>query len=176
MIARSIGTGTAMSRRLPTTAIGLGLAGLVPFIGLGIAALATGEEMAGRCLLALVAYGALILAFLGGVHWGFVLHPGALPEGMTQEERQDATRLGLGVLPSLIGFAALLTPMLAVPDVGLAVLIVGYVATLVTETHLRRRNLVPGGYMTLRWALTVVVLIVLVTVLALRLIGAKISF
>jgi hypothetical protein len=166
-----------MSRRLPTVAIGLGLAGLLPFIALGIAAVATRDEAAAqRYLLVLVAYGAVVLAFLGGVHWGFVLHPAALPEGMSDDERRDATRLGLGVLPSLIGFAALLMPMLAIPDVGLAVLIIGYLATLATETRLRRRNLVPGGYMTLRWGLTVVVLIVLVTVLGLRLIGAKIIF
>jgi hypothetical protein len=166
-----------MQSRLPPAAIGLGIAGLVPFIGLGIAALATSDDVAAqRILLALVAYGAVILAFLGGVHWGFVLHPAALPAGMDAGTRRDATRLGLGVLPSLIGFAALLTPLLGVPEVGLAVLIVGYLATIVTEMRLRRRDLVPAGYMTLRWALSVVVLIVLVVVLALRLIGAKIIF
>jgi Protein of unknown function (DUF3429) len=164
-------------RRLPATAIGLGLAGLLPFIGLGIAALATANAVeAARYLQALIAYGAVTLAFLGGVHWGFVLHPSALPEGMTAEERRDATRLGLGVLPSLIGFAALLTPLLVVPEVGLAVLIVGYLATVATESRLHRRDLVPGSYMALRWGMSVVVLLVLVTVLALRLIGAKISF
>ena len=166
-----------MSRRLPPAAIGLGLAGLVPFIGLGIAALATRDEVqASRYLLALVAYAAVGLAFLGGVHWGFVLHPAALPEGMSADERRDATRLGLGVLPSLTGFAALLTPLLAVPEIGLAILIIGYLATTVTEARLRRQDLVPGSYMALRWGLSIVVLIVLVTVLALRLIGAKISF
>ena len=166
-----------MSRRLPPAAIGLGLAGLVPFIGLGIAALATRDDVdAQRYLLALVAYGAVTLAFLGGVHWGFVLHPAALPEGMSADERRDATRLGLGVLPSLIGFGALLMPLVGVPEVGLAILIAGYLATIVTEVRLHRRDPMPRGYMTLRGALSVVVLIVLVTVLALRLIGAKIIF
>jgi hypothetical protein len=166
-----------MSRRLPAAAIALGLAGLVPFVGLGIAALATRDEVeAGHYLQALVAYGAVVLAFLGGVHWGFVLHPAALPEGMSADERRDATRLGLGVLPSLIGFAALLTPLLAIPEIGLAVLIVGYLATTLTESRLRQGDQVPAGYMALRWGLSIVVLIVLVTVLALRLIGAKIIF
>ena len=166
-----------MSRRLPPTAIGLGLAGLIPFIGLGIAALSTHDEVASqRYLFALVGYGAVVLAFLGGVHWGFVLHPSALPEGMDEDTRRDATRLGLGVLPSLLGFAALLTPALSVPEIGLAVLIIGYLATVATEAHLRRGGLVPSSYMLFRWALSVVVVIVLVVVLALRLIGAKISF
>lgn len=166
-----------MNPRLPPAAIVIGLVGLVPFIGLGIAALTTADAVASeRYLLALVAYAAVVLAFLGGVHWGFVLHPSALPEGMTPAERRDATRLGLGVLPSLIGFAALLTPELSVPEIGLAVLIVGYLATVITEAHLRRRDMVPSGYMVLRWGLSIVVVVVLVVVLALRLIGAKISF
>jgi hypothetical protein len=166
-----------MHPRLPSAAIVLGIAGLVPFIGLGIAALATPDETAAQhYLLALVAFGAVTLAFLGGVHWGFVLHPSALPEGMTVEERRDATRLGLGVLPSLLGFAALLTPELGIAEVGLAVLIAGYLATVITEAQLRRRQLMPGGYMRLRWVLSTVVLVVLVVVLALRLIGAKINF
>jgi hypothetical protein len=166
-----------MTNRLPPAAIGLGVAGLVPFIGLGIAALATADGIASdRYLLALIAYGAVILAFLGGVHWGFVLHPAALPEGMDAGTRRDATRLGLGVLPSLIGFGALLTPLVGVPEVGLAILIIGFLATVATEARLSRRALVPGGYMTLRWALSVIVLIVLVVVLVLKLIGAQIIF
>ena len=166
-----------MPPRLHPAAIALGIAGLIPFIGLGIATLAVADQAAAfRYLLALVAYGGVILAFLGGVHWGFVLHPAALPEGMTPSERRDAARLGLGVLPSLIGYAALLMPLAGIPEVGLVVLILGFLATVGAEAHMRRKDLVPGSYMALRWALSVVVLIVLVTVLALRLIGARIVF
>ena len=163
--------------RLHPVAIALGVAGLVPFILLGIASVATPDVgAANRYLFALVAYGGLVLAFSGGVHWGFVLHPN-LPEGMTPDLRRDATRLGLGVLPSLIGWAAILIPAYGVPWIGLVVLIFGYLATVIGEYHMRRRGLVmPSGYMTLRWALSIVVLIVLVTVLALRLIGASITF
>ena len=166
-----------MKDRLPTTALILGLAGLLPFIALALAALSSASDTdTQRYLLALVAYGAVVLAFLGGVHWGFVLHPAALPEGMDAAERRDAARLGLGVLPSLIGWAALMTPLLGIPEIGLAVLIVGYIATIVTESQLRRRALVPGGYMAMRWGLSIVVLLVLITTLTLRLIGAKITF
>ncbi len=164
-----------MHPRLPPAAIALGIAGLIPFVVLGIAALSTHDSVqAQRMLLGLVGYGGVVLAFLGGVHWGFVLHP-VLPEGMGPDERRDATRLGLGVLPSLIGWAALLTPAFGVPEIGLAILIVGYIATVVTEAQMRRRAMMPSGYMALRWALSVVVVVVLVTVLALRLIGATIN-
>lgn len=166
-----------MQHRLPSAALALGVAGLIPFVGLGIAALSTANpEQAQRYLLGLVGYGAVILAFLGGIHWGFVLHPSALPEGMSPDQRRDATRLGLGVLPSLIGWAALLTPLFGVPEIGLGVLIVGFVATVVVEARTRDRVAIPNGYMAMRWGLSVVVLAVLVTVLALRLIGAKIFF
>ena len=163
-----------MPPRLPPAAIALGIAGLIPFIALGIAAVSTADPaQAQRYLLALVGYGAVILAFLGGVHWGFVLHP-ELPGGLSADARRDAARLGLGVLPSLIGWAALMPAAFGVPEIGLAVLIAGYVATVVTEWELRRRSMMPAGYMALRWGLSVVVVAILVTVLVLRLIGAKI--
>lgn len=166
-----------MHPRLPTAAVVLGIAGLIPFVVLAIAALsARNPSDAARFLLALVAYGGVVLAFLGGIHWGFVLHP-VLPEGLAPDARRDATRLGLGIVPSLIGWAALLTPVFGVPEVGLAVLIVGYLGTVIGEHHLRRRGaLMPTGYMALRWALSIVVLAVLITVLVLRLIGATITF
>ena len=167
-----------MPPRLHPAAVALGIAGLIPFIGLGIAVLAVlNPTTANHYLFALVAYGGATLAFLGGVHWGFVLHPARPPEAATPDARQDATRLGLGVLPSLIGWAALLTPTYGVPEVGLVVLIIGFLATVLGEHHMRRRGLLmPSGYMTLRWALSIVVLVVLITVLALRLIGANITF
>lgn len=166
-----------MNHRLPPTALLLGIVGLLPFIGLGIAAVSAGTDADNqRYLWGLVGYGAVILAFLGGVHWGFVLHPSALPANMDPTTRRDAGRLALGVLPSIIGWAALMTPLLAVPEVGLAILIVGYIGTVATEAHWRRRELMPTGYMAMRWGLSVVVVAVLVTVLVLRLIGAKIVF
>lgn len=164
-----------MQRRLPAAAIALGLAGLIPFIGLGIAALSTPDSVELRhYLLGLVGYGAVVLAFLGGIHWGFVLHPDALPENLPPDAWRDATRLGLSVLPSLIGFAALLIPVFGVPEIGLGVLIFGYIATVVTEA--RGRSRLPTGYMAMRWGTSVVVVAILVTVLVLRLIGATIVF
>ena len=164
-----------MHRRLPLAALALGIAGLIPFIGLGLASVSTNNPAeAERYLLGLVGYGAVILAFLGGIHWGFILHPSALPEGMTPNTRRDATRLGLGVLPSTIGWAALLTPACGVPEIGLAVLIAGYIAVVVTEA--RGEVPAPIGYMQMRWALSGLVVAILVVVLVLRLIGAKIIF
>jgi len=46
----------------------------------------------------------------------------------------------------------------------------------VVEVQWRRRSLLPAASMWLRWAMTIVIVVVLVTVLALRLLGAKIIF
>lgn len=170
-----------MPRRLPTTALVLGIAGLIPFVACGIVAMSTADDLrAAFFLQSLIAYAAVILAFLGGVHWGFVLDTPELnsvaPGGGTATGTRDTPRLVGGVLPSLVGWAALLTMLLGIPAAALAILVAGFVALTAAEAQLRRRLLVPAGYMWLRWGLSVVVVLVLATVLTLRLIGARISF
>lgn len=83
----------------PPMAWALGLAGLIPFVaGAAWLLLARGEPMAPR---ALAAYGAVIVSFLGGIHWGLVMaRPGAAA----------AAQLVWGVVPSLIAWPALLLP------------------------------------------------------------------
>jgi hypothetical protein len=164
-----------MKLRLPSLAIALGLVGLVPFIVCGIAALKTQQEaVAVRWLLALIGYGAVVLAFWGGAQWGSLLATAYPPaDGSNIRER---FRLALTVAPPLIGWVALLVVALPLYEVALAVLIIGYIATLVAEMRWRRLGLLPAASMWLRWGLTVVVVVVLVTTLALRLLGAKIIF
>ena len=164
-----------MPRPLPNIAVALGVSGLIPFVAGGIETLATADEVRALFFLQLlIAYAATILAFLGGVHWGFVLETPE-PDSRTVR-RRDASRLAGGVLPSLIGWAALIVMLVGVPTAALAILIAGFVALTATEAALRRRDLVPHGYMWLRWGLSIVVVLTLATVLTLRLIGARISF
>ena len=64
-------------REIPEVPLALGLAGLIPFIGLSLVialqpAAAEGVDVPA----ALTGYGAVILSFLGGAHWGLALrHP-----------------------------------------------------------------------------------------------------
>ena len=80
----------------------LGLSGLLPFVGEALVlALATGPDwqaLAGR---GLVAYGALIASFLGGIHWGLVM------KGVPRADQ----RLAWGVAPSLLAWAAFFIPL-----------------------------------------------------------------
>ena len=165
-----------MRFKLPLLAVLLGVAGLVPLLVCALFSVSVAAPVGTAWLGALIFYGAVILSFLGGVHWGVALavrrsDPAQTPDGA----EHDRVRFGLGVLPSLIGWAALLSTLLLSHVVALAILIAGFIATMVGETRLRDGELLPGGYLWLRWALTVVVVVVLVTVLVLRLIGVQIA-
>ena len=76
----------------------LGVAGLLPFVAGAVGLWSLPPEWAGLAALALLTYAAVIVSFLGGIHWGL-----AMP--------LTPTRRGLliwGVLPSLLAWAGLL--------------------------------------------------------------------
>lgn len=147
-------------RHVPLTALLLGAAGLLPFLGCALVATMPLGEWSRLGLLGLLAYAAVILAFLGGVHWGFALPP---EPAQTPEARR--ARLTLGVLPSLIGWIGLVVTFIGLPLIGLLVMILGFAATTLTESRARRAGLMPPGYMGLRWVLSVIVIACLVAVL-----------
>jgi hypothetical protein len=153
--------------RLPPLAIILGIAGLLPFFAAALGA-ARADTMVQNSAMPLITYGAVILAFLGGVHWGFVL------EGPS--ERGERGRLVLGVVPGLAGWGAVLLGVWRQPFLALAVLIVAFAATAIVEGRTQKLELMPSGYMVLRWVLTIVVVAVLTTVLVLRLVGGRLLF
>jgi hypothetical protein len=129
-----------MRTDLPAPARLLGPAGLIPFAALSIGIWA-GMPGAGPALLA---YGATILAFLGAVHWGLALAAPAAERGA------DWGRLGLGVVPSLIAWVALLLPLPA----GLGLLAVAILVTAAAESWAAQAGLVPRAYLGLRWMLS----------------------
>ncbi len=155
---------------LPPFALLLGLAGLIPFVGGSLFALSADEDWRRIGLLALGSYGAVILAFLGGVHWGF-----GLDAADTQTSRVERARFGLGVVPSLIGWAGLLVTYVGLPKTGLLVIAAGFVATTIAEARAARTGLVPPGYMLLRWVLSVVVVVCLVSVCLVLALGGRLA-
>jgi Protein of unknown function (DUF3429) len=157
---------TMSMNRIPLSATLIGLAGLLPFLFCGFESLTHAGIWA---VPALIGYGAIVLGFVGGVHWGFALAPGA-PGAPASPPEVERARLLLGAAPALVGWIALLLPSWA----GLMALIAGFIAAVVVEAEGQRRTHVPPGYMWLRWVLSVVVVAILTTVLVLRLIGATI--
>ena len=162
---------------MPASAILLGILALAPFIGCGLGALGPDAAMAERMLTALIAWGALMLAFVGGLHWGLVLRepefgPPVAPGSKPAPGRN--TRIGLAVLPLILGWLALLLPLVAATWLALLLLIAAYIAALVAEHHAARRFELPSRYLWLRWGFTVVAVAMLTTVLTLRLLGQTI--
>ena len=97
-------------------ALWLGRAGLLPFVLGAVATAAVSGEWRNLVAAALIAYGALIVSFHGGLHWGLAL----------RHTDPQASLLAWGVVPSMLAWPALLMP----PAAGLSwlgvVLIVCY--------------------------------------------------
>jgi len=125
--------------QIPTGAKWLGFSGLIPFIGCTLAVALTSEPYKSFALSLLLGYGAVILSFLGGVHWGLAVAPGASEEKLTK-------LLVLSVIPSLIAWAALfLQDRLALIVLALAIAMV-----LVLDRMSVREGRAPSWFMALR--------------------------
>lgn len=72
---------------------------MIPFVGAAAASHAP-EPIASLALAALLAYGATIVSFLGGIHWGLAF---------MKDTDRDA-RFLWGVVPSLLAWVAMLLP------------------------------------------------------------------
>jgi hypothetical protein len=90
---------------------------------------------------ALLGYGAVILSFMGAVHWGLAMS--AAGEGAGRQ-------LALSVVPALLGWSALLLP----PSYGYALLLLGFAGLCLVDRAAGRVGMVPDWYPPLRVALT----------------------
>jgi hypothetical protein len=152
---------------MPLVPFLLGLLGLVPFVVCGLGALGLDPAFAGRMLSALNFYAALILSFLGAVHWGLALE--GIPRAAARAHR---TRFVLGVVPMLVAWVALLLPLMGGPDWSpLLLLLPAYIGVVLTERHAMRRGLLPRGYMRVRWVASAGAITVMAIVLVVRGLG-----
>jgi hypothetical protein len=86
----------------------LGYAGLIPFVGTAVASLLVPTVYREVAAAALLTYAAVIVSFLGGIHWGMVMVGTASDDGASGS---PTARLIWGVTPSLLAWAALLCPV-----------------------------------------------------------------
>jgi hypothetical protein len=152
---------------MPAIAILLSLLGVVPFVCFALGAVGHIPDTAERMLVSLIDYAALTLAFAGGVHWGLALQP---------ESIRPSIRFGAGVLPMIVAWVGLILAQMIAPSVALAVLVLGYLATVLTEHRAAQRLLVPASYVWIRWGFSLVAVVLMVMVLVLRGIGQTIVF
>jgi hypothetical protein len=153
MEAADIKVSPKVSPKVPQSAAWLGGLGALPFIGLaGAIPFLTGGP---RSLAAdaLVAYGATILSFLGGIHWGLAIGSQSSPD-----RRKLRARLIVSVVPSLVAWAALLVA----DTTGLFVLALAVSAMLWVDLRATRAGEAPAWYPTLRIPLTCIVVAALI--------------
>ncbi len=129
----------------------LGHAGLAPFVLLALLLwLLSGQEQV-FVSVALAGYAALIVSFLGGVHWGIVWMAAQRPATGHTPHLQPRQHLLWGITPSLLAWPGVLMP----PFAGLAWL--GFVLVL---CYLADRTLYPRAglqaWLTLRFRLSAV--------------------
>lgn len=134
----------------PLLAILLGYAGLIPLISGAIGIWITPPAWRTDVLTALLHYAAVILAFMGAIHWGLA---------MARERQDDAAhrQLGLSVLPALLGWLAISSGLPAL--LALALLISGFIGLYLADVHAVKLELAPRWYTALRKPLSAVVLI-----------------
>jgi hypothetical protein len=119
----------------------LGLGGLLPFL-LGAGGLwALPPEWAGLAATALLTYAAVIVSFLGGIHWGLAMRQAQPPRGW----------LIWGVLPGLLAWAGLLLNSAW----GLLLMAASLIVCYVVDCQIYR-PLKLGGWLGLRGLLTLV--------------------
>ncbi|HEX6015013.1 MAG TPA: DUF3429 domain-containing protein [Geminicoccaceae bacterium] len=131
---------------VPAPAAVLGLAGVVPFAAGALGSFWPGA-LGAFATAALLAYGAVILSFLGGIHWGLAIGQGG----------PSYRRLGVGVAPSLVGWVALLLGGAG----GLLLLAAVFVAVFGLDVQLTRRGMAPAWFPRLRIVLTAAVVLCL---------------
>ena len=139
---------TATNNFVPSSARWLGALGAVPFLGLAGVTPFLSDVPRTAVVHALAAYGAVILSFLGGIHWGLAIaDPGGTTSGTLR------ARLILSVMPSLMGWVALLVPARS----GLFLLAAAVATMLWVDIRATRLGQAPSWYPRLRVPLTCVV-------------------
>ena len=136
-------SGSIQQKSSQTVMKQLGYAGLLPFLLLAVAVHLLSGDGAARALASLQHYAAVILTFVGAVHWGRAL---AKPENTPAEHK----RLYWAITPSLIGWIALALPV----DAAMAVLITAFLLCWWIDRSLYSGQTFASWYMPMRLHLT----------------------
>ena len=128
----------------------LGYGGLLPFLAFAMLTWTNHERWAlwHECLLF---YGAVILSFVGALHWGV-----AMTTGKMSARERDAM-FAWSVVPALMAFVALIAHSV----VGDVLLVLGFLLHYGMDLRIASRAAMPAWYLPLRWRLSVTAIICL---------------
>ena len=142
-----LATARLRSSSMPTPAAVLGAAGALPFIGLAAAPYINLAPFGRPPLEVLGQYGAVILSFMGAVHWGLAM-------AETGGRRDHAWQYVVGVLPAMVAwFSIAFLPLGA----ALGVMAFSFALLLLYDLRAIRLARAPVWYARLRWPLTLIV-------------------
>jgi positive regulator of sigma E activity len=130
----------------------LGYAGLIPFIGLALGLWVMPDQYRPDLNHALLTYAAIILSFMGAIHWGTAIE---------LKNHEQKIQLGISVIPPLVAWLALLLPLVY----SYSVLIVTFSGLCIFDASMTKRGKLPDWYPLLRVPLTTVVVATLITAL-----------
>jgi predicted ABC-type exoprotein transport system permease subunit len=120
----------------------LGYAGLIPFVVFALLIWLVSPDVLPLVAIAMAGYGAMVVAFLGGIHWGI---------GLRHDSPQRRFHMVWGVVASVLAWIAVIMPAYA----GLPLL-----GVLLVACYLVDRKTWPaaglGEWLTLRFRLTVI--------------------
>ena len=150
--------------RMPTLPLAIGIAGLIPFVGLAGIIVLNPRLPAADAWRALTLYGAVILSFMGGVHWGLAMARDAElgARGAEAGGRGAVSGYIASVIPAMAGwFAVAILP----PRPATSALALGFGLLLIYDLAAVGRGDAPDWYARLRRWLTAIVLASLATAL-----------
>lgn len=150
---------------VPAPAAWLGAAGTLPLIGSAVAVWLGSPWTAELAVRLAVAYGAVILSFLGGTFWGFAATPGQrdLAQADFGASRFVTRHLfALSVVPSLIAWIAVVLAPLA----ALIILTIAFTGMLMLDYWTWTNGTAPPWWMWLRVPLSTIVVLCLLAIAA----------
>ena len=140
------------AREVPASARRLGMAGLIPFVVLGLGVWLASGQLSGFLHLLLIAYALAIASFMAGAQWGF----GSLAD---LDERDRLRVLAIAVVPCLVAWAGVFAPF----PWPYAFLLTAFALVLRFDLRLVRDGLAPAWYPFLRLPLTAAVAVALLS-------------
>lgn len=134
-----------------TTAKALGYGGLIPFMLFSIGCWVPLPYVADAPSI-LITYGAVILSFMGAVHWGVAM--------VSTDQHRDNYFIA-SIIPALIAWPALLLAQ----AMALIILLAGFIGLYVYDRSVEKAQALPGWYIPMRTRLTTVVVFCLASAL-----------
>jgi hypothetical protein len=125
----------------------LGYAGLIPFVAFSIGAWVDMPFIDSPHFL-LQSYAAVILSFMGAIHWGMVI---------SSPDNEAGAQLFVSVVPPLLGWFALMLPQVT----GYSLLIVSFISLCFYDGAVSRKFALPPWYVPMRVVLTSIVVLCL---------------